>query len=212
MQTEGMQTEIAGLFDQKPSSYTELHFTLFQRFKNALNAGQVRAAEPDASARTGWRVNAWVKKGILLGFRMGAVVDMSVDPVRQPAQRLAIFLGGGAEEVEKILLKAESGNPTLLMSVVNWGEIYYSILRGASQELADSKSHEIAGMQIEIVPVDARDLELVRQAAVFKAAKKMSYADCFAAALAKIKNAELVTGDPEFKVVESELKKIRWLR
>jgi 2,3,4,5-tetrahydropyridine-2-carboxylate N-succinyltransferase len=79
-----MQTEIEGLFDQKPSSYTEQHFALFQRFKNALNAGRVRAAEPDASARTGWRVNAWVKKGILLGFRMGAVVDMSVDPVRQP--------------------------------------------------------------------------------------------------------------------------------
>jgi len=79
-----MQTEIEGLFDQKPSSYTEQHFALFQRFKNALNAGQVRAAEPDASARTGWRVNAWVKKGILLGFRMGTVVDMSVDPVRQP--------------------------------------------------------------------------------------------------------------------------------
>lgn len=84
MQTEGMQTEIAGLFDQKPSSYTEDHFALFQRFKNALNAGQVRAAERDASTGTGWRVNPWVKKGILLGFRMGGVVDMSVDPVRQP--------------------------------------------------------------------------------------------------------------------------------
>ena len=79
-----MQTEIEGLFDQKPSSYTEQHFALFQRFKNALNAGQVRAAEPDASTGTGWRVNPWVKKGILLGFRMGAVVDMSIDPVRQP--------------------------------------------------------------------------------------------------------------------------------
>jgi 2,3,4,5-tetrahydropyridine-2-carboxylate N-succinyltransferase len=79
-----MQTEIEGLFDQKPSSYTEQHFALFQRFKNALNAGQVRAAEPDSSTGTGWRVNPWVKKGILLGFRMGAVVDMSVDPVRQP--------------------------------------------------------------------------------------------------------------------------------
>jgi predicted nucleic acid-binding protein len=118
----------------------------------------------------------------------------------------------GSEEVEKLLLKAESGTPKLLMSIVNWGEIYYSILRGASQEMADAKSHEIAGMQIELVPVDARDLELVRQAAVFKATKKMSYADCFAAALAKTRNAELVTGDPEFKVVESELKKIRWLK
>ena len=98
------------------------------------------------------------------------------------------------------------------MSVVNWGEIYYSIMRGASQEIADSKSHEIAGMPLELVPVDARDLELVRQAAIFKATKKMSYADCFAAALAKTQNAELMTGDSEFKVVERELKKIHWLR
>lgn len=118
----------------------------------------------------------------------------------------------GADEVEKILLKAESGTPRLLMSVVSWGEIYYSIVRGASQEIADSKAHEIAGMRIELVPVDADDLQLVRQAALFKATKKMSYADCFAAALAKIKNAELVTGDPEFKFVESDLKNIRWLK
>jgi predicted nucleic acid-binding protein len=118
----------------------------------------------------------------------------------------------GADEVEKILLKAESGSPRLLMSVVNWGEIYYSILRGASQEIADAKAHEIAGMRIELVPVDADDLQLVRQAALFKATKKMSYADCFAAALAKINNAELVTGDREFKIVESELKKICWLK
>ena len=118
----------------------------------------------------------------------------------------------GAEEVEKVLIKAESGTPELLMSVVNWGEIYYSILRGASQEIADAKAHEIAGMRIELVPVDADDLQLVRQAALFKATKKMSYADCFAAALAKTRNAELVTGDREFKVVESELKSIRWLK
>jgi len=116
----------------------------------------------------------------------------------------------GADEVERILLKAESGSPKLLMSVVNWGEIYYSLLRGASQEIADAKAHEIAGMQIELVPVDADDLELVRQAAAFKATRKMSYADCFAAALAKIKNAELVTGDREFKQLARDVK-IHWL-
>ena len=116
----------------------------------------------------------------------------------------------GADEVERILLKAQSGSPKLLMSVVNWGEIYYSILRGASQEMADTKAHEIAGMQIELVPVDADDLELVRQAAAFKATRKMSYADCFAAALAKIKNAELVTGDREFKQLARDVK-IHWL-
>jgi len=116
----------------------------------------------------------------------------------------------GADEVERILLKAESGSPKLLMSVVNWGEIYYSILRGASQEMAETKAHEIAGMQIELVPVDADDLELVRQAAAFKATRRMSYADCFAAALAKIKNAELVTGDREFKQLARDVK-IHWL-
>ena len=116
----------------------------------------------------------------------------------------------GADEVERILLKAEGGGPKLLMSVVNWGEIYYSILRGASQEMAETKAHEIAGMQIELVPVDADDLELVRQAAAFKATRKMSYADCFAAALAKIKNAELVTGDREFKQLARDVK-IHWL-
>src|SRR5215813_10426118 len=79
-----MQTEIECLFENKPSVYSETHFDLFHRFKQALNAGEVRSAEPDASARSGWRVNAWVKKGILLGFRMGGLVDMSIDPARQP--------------------------------------------------------------------------------------------------------------------------------
>jgi 2,3,4,5-tetrahydropyridine-2-carboxylate N-succinyltransferase len=86
-----MQTEIEALFDQKPSSYSEDHFALFQRFKQALNAGAVRSAEPDPTARSGWRVNTWVKKGVLLGFRMGAVVDMSVNETRQPFLDKATF-------------------------------------------------------------------------------------------------------------------------
>jgi 2,3,4,5-tetrahydropyridine-2-carboxylate N-succinyltransferase len=79
-----LQADIEALFDSKPASYTDEHFSLFESFKTALNIGEVRAAEPDLDSPTGWRVNAWVKKGILLGFRMGAVVDMSIDPVRQP--------------------------------------------------------------------------------------------------------------------------------
>lgn len=79
-----MQAEIEKLFEERPETYTEEHIRLFQRFKDALNAGEVRAAEPDASTKTGWRVNAWVKKGILIGFRMGTVVDMSIHSVRQP--------------------------------------------------------------------------------------------------------------------------------
>jgi 2,3,4,5-tetrahydropyridine-2-carboxylate N-succinyltransferase len=73
-----LQADIELLFDQPPAEYTAAHRSLFHQFLKALNAGQIRSAEPDAAAATGWRVNAWVKKGILLGFRMGAVVDMSM--------------------------------------------------------------------------------------------------------------------------------------
>jgi 2,3,4,5-tetrahydropyridine-2-carboxylate N-succinyltransferase len=76
--------QIERLFDEPPAQYNEEHFRLFREFKDAVNRGEVRAAEPDAASPTGWRVNAWVKKGILLGFRMGVVVDMSIDPLRQP--------------------------------------------------------------------------------------------------------------------------------
>lgn len=79
-----MQPEIEQLFDNKPEEYKPEHFSLFSRFKQALNEGRIRAAEPDESQASGWRVNSWVKKGILLGFRLGSIVDMSIDPVRQP--------------------------------------------------------------------------------------------------------------------------------
>lgn len=79
-----MQSQIERLFDDPPARYADEHFAVFQQFKDALNRGEIRAAEPDASAKTGWRVNVLVKKGILLGFRMGHIVDMSVDPARQP--------------------------------------------------------------------------------------------------------------------------------
>ncbi|HKQ88085.1 MAG TPA: 2,3,4,5-tetrahydropyridine-2,6-dicarboxylate N-succinyltransferase [Candidatus Acidoferrales bacterium] len=79
-----LQAEIERLFDAGPIEYSEHDRRLFQEFKNGLNVGKIRAAERDASTKTGWRVNAWVKKGILLGFRMGAIVDMSIDDARQP--------------------------------------------------------------------------------------------------------------------------------
>jgi uncharacterized protein len=116
-----------------------------------------------------------------------------------------------AEQVEILLSKAEVGTHKLLLSVVNWGEIYYNAMRNVSQEAAERIVKEISGLAIEIVGVDDSNMDLVRQAAIFKATRKMSYADAFAAALTKIKNAELVTGDREFKQVEDEIK-IMWLR
>ena len=79
-----MQQAVEHLFDNKPEQYRPEHFALFAGFKAMLNAGTIRAAEPDASQPTGWRVNTWVKKGILLGFRLGSIVDMSIDASRQP--------------------------------------------------------------------------------------------------------------------------------
>lgn len=116
-----------------------------------------------------------------------------------------------AGQVEKLLLEAQAGAHKLLLSVVNWGEIYYNTMRRVSREVAEEKARDIAALPIEIVPVDS-DLTLAREAAIFKATRKMAYADCFAAALAKLRNAELVTGDPEFKHVEKELPGILWLR
>ena len=79
-----MQSEIEALYYGMPADYADDDFRLFGAFKAELNHGHIRAAEPDPASPTGWRVNPWVKKGILLGFRMGGIVDMSIDKERMP--------------------------------------------------------------------------------------------------------------------------------
>jgi predicted nucleic acid-binding protein len=113
----------------------------------------------------------------------------------------------GADLVRGLLLKAEDGSVKLFLSVVNLGEVWYSIARTSSSETADQYIHEIEGMAIEIVDAD---WALTRQAALFKISGNISYADCFAAALAKAQAAEVVTGDKEFKVLEGQIG-ITWL-
>ena len=115
-----------------------------------------------------------------------------------------------AEQVEKLLAQAAAEKHKLLLSVVNWGEIYYNTMREVSQGAAEQTAREIAALPIDIVGV-GDDLTLARQAAIYKATHKMAYADCFAAALAKVKNCELLTGDPEFMQLEKEIK-INWLK
>ena len=73
-----LEARIDALFKQNPESYSHQDLETFREFKAGLNSGRIRAAEPDPSCSPlGWRVNAWVKRGILLGFRMGKSVDMS---------------------------------------------------------------------------------------------------------------------------------------
>jgi 2,3,4,5-tetrahydropyridine-2-carboxylate N-succinyltransferase len=81
---EDLREKITQLFDHPTKGNTDDAAALFRQFKLALNSGKVCAAEPDPSSSTGWRVNEWVKKGILLGFRIGKIVDQSVHPTRLP--------------------------------------------------------------------------------------------------------------------------------
>ena len=72
-----LEPRIEALFEKSPEDFTHQDLETFEEFKRALNAGVARAAEPDPAAPYGWRVNAWVKRGILVGFRMGRTVDMT---------------------------------------------------------------------------------------------------------------------------------------
>jgi predicted nucleic acid-binding protein len=113
----------------------------------------------------------------------------------------------GAKTVEKLLHDAKEGRISLAMCAVNLGEIWYLISRGASSGEADYYVQELQGMGIEIV---AADWALTREAAVLKAMGRISYADCFAAALAKSRNCSVLTGDREFEQLEGEVE-VEWL-
>lgn len=109
--------------------------------------------------------------------------------------------------VADIIADAVERDVSLMMTVVNLAEVWYLIARQTSIQTAEQTIEEL--LQLGIEPVDA-DWKLSREAATFKARNKMSLADCFAAALAKMIKAELLTGDPEFKQIDGEVK-VRWL-
>ena len=75
---------IPQLFEQGASASKDAARAAFLALREELSAGRIRAAEPDGASPTGWRVNIWVKQGILLGFRFGDNVDMSVDRGQWP--------------------------------------------------------------------------------------------------------------------------------
>jgi len=79
-----LQTDIESLVAAGASADRDAARAAFAKLREALSAGQVRAAEPDASSPGGWRVNTWVKQGILLGFRFGDLTDVSMDHGRVP--------------------------------------------------------------------------------------------------------------------------------
>ncbi len=113
----------------------------------------------------------------------------------------------GAEKVEALLAEAAEGKGRLMMSVVNWGEVFYSVWRAHGEAAAEAKIREIGQLPIELMAVD---LGLAKASAGLKAGHGLPYADCFAAALAQAREATLVTSDRDFARAKS-LVKIVWV-
>jgi len=121
---------------------------------------------------------------------------------------LAYFQGeAAAGQVRTIIAEAHETGIPLLVSVVNAAEVWYAVARKSTEATADRSLEDLIQLGIELREAD---LETAIEAAKFKASHKMSLADCFAAALAKQNKADLVTGDPEFRQVESQIN-IHWL-
>jgi predicted nucleic acid-binding protein len=113
----------------------------------------------------------------------------------------------GYEKVEYLFINAVEKDKSLLLTSVNFGEVYYIVLRECGQAKAQEIEKIIQSLPIDIIDVD---LGLAKEAARIKATKKISYADCFAAGLAKLHRGELITGDKEFKSLERDIK-IAWI-
>ena len=114
----------------------------------------------------------------------------------------------GAEMMETLLVFAGKKDDPVLMTDVNYAEVKYSILKKDGADAWAEAAKILPGLPIEF---HSTTRTLADTAADFKARFKMSLADAFAAALAKEKKAELVTGDTEFKALEREIK-IHWLK
>jgi ribonuclease VapC len=108
----------------------------------------------------------------------------------------------GGLVIRDILKKAQSGETSVLLSVINLGEIYYIVSRKLGRETARAVIEDISGLPVDLIDA-GKDRALA--AAEVKAQYPLSYADAFAVAAALEFNASIVTGDPEFKTVESNV-------
>ena len=122
---------------------------------------------------------------------------------------LAFFRGeNAAAAVKELLHKAARADRPVHMTEVNYAEVKYVLLKKDGADAWGQAAGVLHSLPIEFHPVMR---PLADAAADFKARHKISLADAFAAALAQEKKAELVTGDPEFKALEKEIK-IAWLK
>ena len=119
------------------------------------------------------------------------------------------YLGeeASSQEVADLIAGAHENRVPMVISSINAGEVWYILAREISELEADKAVADLVRLGVELIDTS---WPLTRIAAGFKARHRMSYADCFAAALAKDRKADLVTGDKEFKQIEREVS-IHWL-
>jgi predicted nucleic acid-binding protein len=115
--------------------------------------------------------------------------------------------GPGAERVETLLAGALHGDGSVLISVVNWGEVFYHSWQERGEELARKTIANLSRLSIETVSVD---LEQSLMAAAIKARHKIPYVDCIAAALAIMRQAVLVTSDRDFEKLGRRIR-VLWI-
>ncbi len=122
---------------------------------------------------------------------------------------LAMFFGQpGMEQMRDLFHKASEADRPVFITAVNWAEVLYKMERRHGKAGLETARQFERTTPLEAVPVDR---ELAESAALLKNSHKLGLADAFAAALAKSKKAELVTGDHEFKALEKEIKVV-WLK
>jgi predicted nucleic acid-binding protein len=108
----------------------------------------------------------------------------------------------GAEKVQDLIRLGVEGKRQLLISVVNWGELYYSTWRTKGPGVARKNIEDIAQLPIQLIPAD---VDLARHAAEFKANFNLPFVDGFAAALALQRKAVLATSDKDFALLAKKL-------
>ncbi len=110
--------------------------------------------------------------------------------------------------VETLLTKPPATDRPVPMIELSYAEVKYTLIGKDAPKVWAATAQVLAGLPVEFYPVTRQLADL---AADYKAAYKMSMADAFVAALAKVKGAKLVTGDTDFNVLEKEIK-IQWLK
>lgn len=123
---------------------------------------------------------------------------------------LLAFLRGedGGGKVRRLMERAAEHDQPLHMTEVNYAEVKYIVVRKEGRERWTQIAADLPALPLQFHPVTRA---LADTAADFKAQYPISLADAFAAALAKERKAQIVTGDPEFRLLEGEVK-IEWIR